>query len=182
MAEGKMIFISGGVRSGKSAYAERRLLNIPAPRYVYLASGQARDPEMEERILRHQKDRQNGGWTTVEQPLQMEHALLKIKAGDAVLWDCVTTWLANELYEGWQEGKPCTEEKGCMEAKWRKMQDTMHRIREVAGILVIVSNEVLDDFVRDESYQKWLGEIHRWIVAESDEAFEMENGVAYKRK
>ena len=182
MAKGEMIFISGGVRSGKSAYAEKLLLDRWASRHVYLASGQAYDSEMEERITRHQKDRENDGWTTIEQPLHMENVLPKLTPGDAVLWDCVTTWLANELYEGWQEGKPCMEESGCMEQKWRNMQNTIGSIRNMAEILIVVSNEVLDDFVRDETYQRWLGKIHRWIVDEADEAIEMENGAAYKRK
>lgn len=182
MAKGEMIFISGGVRSGKSAHAEKLLLGKRASRHVYLASGQSSDSEMEERIIRHQKDRENEGWTTIEQAVQMENVLPKLKEGDAVLWDCVTTWLANELYEGWQKEKPCMEKPGCMEEKWRNMQHTIGSIRNIAEILIVVSNEVLDDFVRDETYQRWLGKIHCWIVDEADEAVEMENGAAYKRK
>jgi adenosylcobinamide kinase / adenosylcobinamide-phosphate guanylyltransferase len=182
MAKGELIFISGGVRSGKSAYAESLLLNTAADRRVYLASGQARDSEMAERILRHQQDREGEGWLTIEQPLRMEQALQKLKKGDAVLWDCATTWLANELYEDWETGTPCADQPGCMEAKWVNLQETIRKIRKSSEILVIVSNEVMDDFVRDETYQRWLGEIHYWLAAECDEAIEMENGAAFKRK
>ena len=182
MAGNKMIFISGGVRSGKSAWAEKKILNAKARRNIYLASGRAYDNEMAERIEQHREDRAGDGWTTIEQPLHLEAAMPQLQAGDAVLWDCVTTWLANELYAGWETGSPCAVEYGCMEAKWAALQETLQEIQAVSEVLVVVSNEVMDDFIRDETYQRWLGRIHLWLVAESEEAFEMENGFAYKRK
>jgi adenosylcobinamide kinase/adenosylcobinamide-phosphate guanylyltransferase len=177
-----MIFVSGGVRSGKSAWAEKMVRDAKARRNVYLASGRAFDDEMKVRIERHRQDRIGHGWTTIEQPLHLEKALPELQRGDAVLWDCVTTWLANELYEGWENGMPCAEEPGCMEKKWAALQETLKGIQEVSEVLVIVSNEVLDDFIRDRTYQRWLGRIHLWLVAESAAAYEIENGCAYKRK
>lgn len=177
-----MIFVSGGVRSGKSAWAEKKVQGANSARKIYLASGQAYDNEMKARIQRHRHDRDGHGWTTIEQPLHLEFVLPKLQAGDAILWDCVTTWLANELYEGWDEGRPCADQPGCMEEKWAELQRTLRQIRAVAKVFVIVSNEVLDDFVRDETYQRWLGRIHIWLVAEAGEAYEVENGFAYKRK
>ncbi|TWT27618.1 bifunctional adenosylcobinamide kinase/adenosylcobinamide-phosphate guanylyltransferase [Planomicrobium sp. CPCC 101110] len=182
MARGQLIFISGGVRSGKSAYAEQLVLASGALRHVYLASGLAYDEEMEVRIGQHQDDRAGQGWTTIEQPGDMAKVLAHIRGGDAVLWDCVTTWLANELYEGWEQGSPCAEQSGCMERKWRELQGTLTGMQSQVRLLVVVSNEVLDDFIRDETYQMWLGKIHRWLAAEADQAFEMENGAAYRRK
>lgn len=182
MARSTMIFVSGGVRSGKSAWAEKKVLNAKAARNVYLASGRAYDAEMKARIERHREDRLGQGWTTIEQPWHLEDAVAKLEPGDAVLWDCVTTWLANELYEGWEEGMPCAEQSGCMERKWTELQETLKKIQAIAEVLVIVSNEVLDDFVRDRTYQFWLGRIHLWLVAEAGEAYEVENGFAYKRK
>ncbi|MFD1861838.1 bifunctional adenosylcobinamide kinase/adenosylcobinamide-phosphate guanylyltransferase [Planococcus chinensis] len=182
MAGSTLIFVSGGVRSGKSAWAEKKVLDAEAARSIYLASGRAYDAEMKARIERHRMDRLGRGWTTIEQPLHLEDALAKLQPGDAVLWDCVTTWLANELYEGWENGMPCAEQPGCMEKKWARLQETLIGIQEIAAVLVIVSNEVLDDFIRDRTYQFWLGKIHLWLVAQAKEAYEMENGFAYKRK
>ncbi|WP_033541788.1 bifunctional adenosylcobinamide kinase/adenosylcobinamide-phosphate guanylyltransferase [Planococcus sp. CAU13] len=182
MAHSKLIFISGGVRSGKSAYAESLVRRFGAQRKVYLASGRANDTEMRERIERHRSDREMDGWHTIEQANQFEKVLPLLETGDAVLWDCVTTWLANELYEGWEQGEICAEKIGCMEAKWDRMKKTISQIADRAEVLVIVSNEVLDDFMRDERYMKWLGKIHVWLVQEAVQAFEMENGIAFKRK
>lgn len=182
MAAGQLIFISGGVRSGKSAYAEALVRSFPSQRKVYLASGQASDLEMVKRIERHRKDRESDGWQTMEQPHRLAEALPHIQKGDAVLWDCVTTWLANELYEGWERGEMCAEIPGCMEQKWAALQEALLKLSEQAGFLAIVSNEVLDDFIQDELYQSWLGRIHIWLVQQSDQAFEMENGLAFRRK
>lgn len=182
MAKGKLIFISGGVRSGKSAYAEMLVRNYACGRKVYIASGQANDSEMAERIERHREDRKSDGWHTIEQPTHFGDTLFNIGEGDTVLWDCVTTWLANELYNGWEQNDMCADQPGCMEAKWMDLQRTLSELTAKAGLLVIVSNEVMDDFVRDKLYMKWLGTIHLWLAQKSDHAYEMENGLAFKRK
>lgn len=182
MARAKLIFISGGVRSGKSSYAESVVQDSCAGRKVYIASGRASDVEMHERIERHREDRKRDGWHTIEQPVQMESVLPHIRKGDAVLWDCVTTWLANELYEGWERNEMCSEIQGCMEQKWIHLQGTLLELLEQAEFVAVVSNEVLDDFVRDDLYMSWLGRIHLWLVKEADGAYEMENGMAFRRK
>ena len=182
MARGQLIFISGGVRSGKSAHAESIVRTFGSNRKIYLASGQAYDEEMKERIERHRQDRRQDGWLTIEQAYSMERVVQKLQPGDFVLWDCVTTWLANELYEGWETGKMCAEIPGCMEQKWSDLQETVLQMLETVDLLTVVSNEVLDDFVRDELYQSWLGRIHLWLVQQSDQAVEMENGMAFRRK
>lgn len=182
MANGQLIFVSGGVRSGKSAWAESLIRQTASERKIYLASGQAHDLEMEQRIGRHREDRKEHGWVTIEQPLSLEKALPDINSGDAVLWDCVTTWLANELYEGWETGTPCAEQPRCMEQKWESLKKTIQEIQEKAELIVVVSNEVLDDFIRDRNYQQWLGRIHFWLVAQSDRAYEVESGITYRKK
>ncbi|AIY06401.1 cobinamide kinase/cobinamide phosphate guanylyltransferase [Planococcus sp. PAMC 21323] len=182
MARGQLVFISGGVRSGKSAYAETIVRTFGATRKVYIASGQAHDKEMKERIERHQLDRLQDDWFTIEQANHMEKAIEKMQPHDLVLWDCVTTWLANELYEGWETNNICADKAGCMEAKWSHLQKTIEQMLNTVDLLTIVSNEVLDDFVRDERYQAWLGKIHMWLVERADKAIEMENGLAFRRK
>ena len=182
MARGQLIFISGGVRSGKSAYAESVVRASGSGRKVYIASGQAYDEEMKKRIERHRRDRQQDRWHTIEQAYRMESVLEKLQPDDLVLWDCVTTWLANELYEGWETGSMCAEKPGCMEEKWKRLQQTILTMLDAVDLLTVVSNEVLDDFVRDELYQSWLGRIHIWLVQQANQAIEMENGLAFRRK
>ena len=85
--------VLGGARSGKSAYAER-LIEVHGPG-LYVATAEAGDAEMAERIRRHQ-ERRGGSWTTVEEPLDLAGALKATTApGLAVLVDCLTLWLNN---------------------------------------------------------------------------------------
>jgi adenosylcobinamide kinase / adenosylcobinamide-phosphate guanylyltransferase len=85
--------VLGGARSGKSTYAEG-LIEASGPG-LYLATAQARDDEMRERIRRHQ-ERRGDAWETVEEPLDLVGALARhARAGRAVLVDCLTLWLSN---------------------------------------------------------------------------------------
>ncbi|MDW0108605.1 threonine-phosphate decarboxylase CobD [Sporosarcina aquimarina] len=186
---GALTFISGGVRSGKSAYAEQ-LVRTEAKqtggRLVYIASGTATDDEMAERIARHRLDRTDDGWTTIEQPTHIENALLHLQPGDHVLWDCVTTWLGNEAFEGWESGIPCILKPECIQEKVNTLLETIERIRKRTNQLVIVSNEVFDEPLKTEeitrTYTHLLGNIHQAIVAKADTAIEMDSGLAIVHK
>ena len=183
--KGLLTVILGGSRSGKSAYAESYLVNKAertGGRLVYIASGIATDAEMQARIDQHRLDRASMNWTTFEQSVRLEEVLPSIRPGDLVLWDCATTWLANELYEGWDAGTPCIRQKGCMEEKVSRLHETIETLLQTVSHLVIVSNEVLDDMPMGDAetkvYMQWLGRIHRELVRRADEAIEMDYGVA----
>ncbi|MEE8351944.1 MAG: bifunctional adenosylcobinamide kinase/adenosylcobinamide-phosphate guanylyltransferase [Rhodospirillales bacterium] len=91
--------VLGGARSGKSLYAEG--LVEAWPERIYLATAEAKDAEMAQRIDEHQK-RRGAGWQTVEEPLDLTGAL-KVHSADCVpvLVDCLTLWLANIMAAGW---------------------------------------------------------------------------------
>lgn len=98
--------ILGGARSGKSALAEARALAAEASGYevLYLATAQpldsAADPEMAERIARHQQ-RRPAHWGLVEEPLQLSPTLREHAAPQRlILVDCLTLWLSNLLFAG----------------------------------------------------------------------------------
>lgn len=188
MVRGTLTFITGGVRSGKTAFAEKWLMNHQFSRLIYLATGVASDAEMQQRIDRHQHDRNSYKvrWTTMEQPRQIQEIIPQIQPSDGVLMDCVTTWLANELYEGWASGEPCYKRETCMEEKERRFQETIQTMLNQGTTLVIISNEVLDEPLSSipdvQLYQKWLGRLHQWLVNESNQAFELTYGLAKKWK
>ena len=86
--------VLGGARSGKSGYAES-LFDTRSEPPVYIATAQAFDYEMQERIAAH-RQRRGGQWKTVEAPLDLADALAE--AQDVpVLVDCLTLWLSNLL-------------------------------------------------------------------------------------
>lgn len=93
---GAVTFVLGGARSGKSAFCERLVAETGLER-IYVATGQAFDQEMKERIARHRQDR-GESWETVEEPVDLVGALECHASPDrAVLVDCLTLWLSNLL-------------------------------------------------------------------------------------
>jgi adenosyl cobinamide kinase/adenosyl cobinamide phosphate guanylyltransferase len=94
-----VVLVTGGARSGKSAWAEARLAELaPAGPWLYVATAVPSDEEMELRIARHQA-RRGQGWSAVEAPRLLAAALADTAAA-GVLVDCVTLWLTNLLLDG----------------------------------------------------------------------------------
>ena len=96
MTNTKLTLVLGGARSGKSRYAESLMAALPPP-WIYLATAEARDAEMAERIAAH-RTRRGTGWRTVEEP----HDVASVLAADegAILVDCMTLWLSNRMLAG----------------------------------------------------------------------------------
>lgn len=118
--------VLGGIRSGKSAYAER--LVTARGNGIYLATAEARDAEMARRIESH-KERRGEIWTTVEAPLDLVAALREMSGPEIpLLVDCLTVWLANLM----EAGRDPEAETRCLIAA----------LSELPGPVVLVSNEV----------------------------------------
>ncbi len=83
--------VLGGARSGKSQYAEALVTAWP-PCWTYIATAQAFDDEMRDRIALH-RERRAQGWITVESPLELPAAI--VASDGPVLVDCLTLWLTN---------------------------------------------------------------------------------------
>ena len=90
-----LTLIIGGASSGKSAYAERLALSTGLTP-VYLATGQAIDGEMSDKIAVHQA-RRGPEWQLIEAPLSLKKPLATLTANHVVLLDCLTLWLSNHL-------------------------------------------------------------------------------------
>jgi adenosylcobinamide kinase/adenosylcobinamide-phosphate guanylyltransferase len=92
------LLVLGGARSGKSRYAQTRIEAIPG-QLAYIATAQALDDEMVERIAHHRADR-DMRWQTFEAPIALPEAIAKVaEQADAVLVDCLTLWLSNLLLD-----------------------------------------------------------------------------------
>ena len=91
----RLTLVIGGARSGKSRFAEGLALATQRPRR-YIATAQAWDTEMRNRIALH-KDQRGDNWITVEAPLDVAGALEDAQENEVVLLDCATLWLSNHL-------------------------------------------------------------------------------------
>lgn len=170
----KLIFITGGARSGKSAFAER-LAQEYSGKKAYLATAQALDEEMALRIRRH-KERRPAGWETLEEPIRVSGVIKE--NGDRfslILVDCLTLWISNLMAAGWAE-KEILEEGDRLIASWRG----------AASSLILVGNEVGMGIVPDNplarSFRDLSGMIQQRISGEADEVYFLVSGLPQKLK
>lgn len=133
--------ILGGQRSGKSARAEQLtaqwLARLPTNRAVFLATAQAHDEEMRQRISRHQQDRAQRlpGIQTIESTDVAAELLAHSHADTAIVVDCLTLWLTH-LHMPWQAAPATAEEQT------KRTDALLHAITHCRSSLFIVSNEV----------------------------------------
>lgn len=185
MAQGKFIFISGGVRSGKSSFAERVAIDaasrVSTRKLHYVACGQPADAEMVKRIRHHQEDRENSPlpWQTRECPTKLERVAGGLTGEDVVLVDCLTTLLGNEMFAYFKE------EAYAKKTIQNKLKESiLYGINEIidrAAVVILVSNEVMHEGVNAHlftaTYTKLLGQLHQALVGMADSAYLVEMGI-----
>lgn len=158
---GRLVLIGGGARSGKSRFALTYAEQLGV-RHVFVATAQASDSEMAERIARHQSER-HAGWVTVEEPLALPETLSRVEA-DVVLVDCLTLWLANLLLRG----DAVVDVEAAVE---RLVQAATAR----RGHVVIVTNEVGMGIVPEHAlgriFRDVAGRAHQRLAATADEVY-----------
>jgi len=94
---GTVTLIIGGTRSGKSAHALTLAEQTPGTRRFFIATAEALDDEMRERIAHHRADR-SIDFATIEEPIAVGAALSKLtRRADIVVIDCLTLWISNLL-------------------------------------------------------------------------------------
>ena len=119
--------ILGGARSGKSRYAQK-LAESLGPRRLFIATAEALDEEMKERISRHVADR-GASWETIEAPLDINDRIRETASDDCVvLIDCLTLWLSNLMHASLD-----------VDARIDELAETL---TESTTPLILVSNEV----------------------------------------
>lgn len=148
--------VTGGVRSGKSRYAEG-LARAAALPCRYLATAEAgADAEMAARI-RHHREGRGGGWQTIEEPLDLAPALAG-GAGAVTLLDCATLWLSNHLLRG--HDLPAEADR------------LVAALAGAPGPVVVVSNEVGSGIVPENALARLFrdeqGRLNQRLAAAAD--------------
>jgi adenosylcobinamide kinase/adenosylcobinamide-phosphate guanylyltransferase len=162
----------GGVRSGKSAFAEGLVEESGGP-LLYLATGVPTDPEMEERINRHRMARP-AHWTTIEEPLDLAGGLEATTGwGEppaGILIDSLDVWVANQLME--QNDSTFHSVESFVLGSMEKL---LQVIRQASGEFVLVSSEVGLSLVPPEPlgrrFQDLLGTVNQRAAAAADRVY-----------
>ena len=165
-----IILITGGARSGKSTRAEVRAKAF-AGKPVYIATAEALDAEMRERIASH-RARRGEGWIEHEAPIDLVAALTTTDGGGARLVDCLTLWLSNLMHA---------------ERDWSKEAAGLaETIRAQKSSVVLVSNEVGLGIVPDNAlarqFRDAAGIMNQMIAQAADEVEFVVAGVPVRVK
>ncbi len=166
----RLTLLLGGARSGKSSHAEQLVARHPAP-WLYIATAQALDAEMTERIAAH-RGRRGEGWETLEAPFSLAETLAEAPAGRPVLVDCLTLWLSNLMLGEWD-----------VEVETERLAEVLSRPR---GPWFVVSNEVGMGVVPDNPlgrrFRDAQGRLNARVAALADEVLLMVAGLPMKVK
>ena len=165
--------ILGGARSGKSRLAELKASDTGLD-VVYIATAQAFDSEMNERISRHQSDRPSH-WLTVEEPVYLAQCIIdNAKDSRVILVDCLTLWLSNLL---------CLDNESVFEAE---KQALLNALNSVPGQLIMVSNEVGQGIVPDNRLARRFidetGWLHQALAEKCEQVTFVTAGIAQSLK
>ena len=178
----QLIFVLGGARSGKSAFAERLAAlrqTQEGGRVLYVATAEALDADMERRIANHRRQRPPE-WDTLEEPLHLPTALPPALEGyDTCLLDCLTLWVSNLLLK--MEGNPNAEQE--ILAAAHRLLETYERS---SATWIVVSNEVGLSVVPSTRlgavYRDALGRVNQAVAARADKVYFMVAGLALEIK
>jgi adenosylcobinamide kinase / adenosylcobinamide-phosphate guanylyltransferase len=165
----KVTFVLGGVRSGKSRFAQR--IASSSASVIFIATAKPSDPEMELRIEHHRKSRP-ASWVTLEVPVDLEVAIANLQdPKQLAVIDCLTVYLANVMSK--TQGK---------EAAIKEHTDRLcSALKKTMASLILVSNEVGSGVhaptATGRFYCDLLGELNQGVAALADNVILMVAGV-----
>jgi len=182
MTMGSLTLIVGGVRSGKSRFAEQLALALDLPDVLYIATAEARDDEMRQRIFKHRASRPQH-WQTLECPMRIAESLAEHrKYPSVILLDCLTLLVTNHLC--------CDPTRDLSPANVDSIHENLRReilaliqfARSHAIHLIIVSGEVglgiVPEYALGRAFRDLLGWANQTISEHGDAVFMMIAGLA----
>ena len=170
-----LTIVTGGSGSGKSAFAEDKVLAFGEAQRVYIATMHPFDEESHKRIERHRKMRAGKGFETIECYTGLKD--VKLPSGGVVLLECMSNLVANEMFE----------EQGAHEQTVKDIMSGIDELVRQAAHVVIVTNEIFSDAVVFDkemaSYLEYLGKINQAVALRADEVVEVVYGIpVYQKK
>jgi len=176
----RIVLVTGGSRSGKSAYAQKLAERLPGRR-AFVATCPPIDEEMKARIRRHQEARRGSDWQTIEEPIDLMSAVRGAQGYEVLLIDCLTLWVNNLMYEAEKAGQQVEEaeiEKQC--------RDLLAACAERPGTAIFVTNEVGMGIVPDNPvsrhYRDLVGKCNQLVGAAAGTVIFMVCGIPLNLK
>ena len=168
----KLTLVLGGVRAGKSTYAQR--LAADGKRVLFVATAEALDKDMEKRIKAHQETRPDA-WHTLEELTYLPNALTPVLHHyDTVLLDCLTLWVSNLLLRSpdiQSARKEILSEVEALLGVYRKGNASWIIVSNEVGLGVVPATEL------GRIYADELGRANQLVAAEADEVYFMAAGL-----
>ena len=183
----RIVYISGGARSGKSNFAEKKA-SVFHPHVAYIATAKPIDDEMVDRIKKHKLKRPEQ-WQTLEGYKDMDKLVSKIESDKkVVILDCITIMVTNLMLEyntDWDNIKPAEIE--CIESKIiDEINKLIKSIRERDLCLFVVSNELgmglVPTYKMGRIFRDIAGRVNQLLAKEADEVYFMISGIPLKLK
>mgnify|MGYP000608032853 FL=1 len=167
----RIIFITGGQRSGKTSYAEQLALSL-AEHPVYLATAHVWDEEFRQRIVRHQQNR-GPRWVNVEEERVLSRHDFN---GRVVVVDCLTLWCTNFFFDSNSE----------VESALQALKTEFDRLIAQDATFLFVSNEIGLGGVSENQLQRrftdLLGWMNQYVARSADEVYLMVSGIPVRIK
>ncbi len=169
----RVTYICGGCRSGKSSFALKLVQNYQ--RKVFMATAQALDAEMQQRIQIHQQER-GQAFSTVEEPLDPAGALSRLPRGtQAAVLDCLTAWLGNLMHHDLVQEDTCPQ-----------LESFFSVLEKPPCDIFLVSNELGMGLVPGDSisrrYRDMLGKINQRTASLAHQAYFVVSGMPVRLK
>ena len=169
-----MTVVTGGSGSGKSAFAEDKIVSFGPAKRIYIATMHPYDEESHKRVARHRKMRAGKGFETIECYTGLKN--LDFPENAVVLLECMSNLVANEMYDPSGAGENAEE----------SILAGIHKLQKASDDLVVVTNEVFSDSMTDnpemEEYLKLLGKLNLRMGERADLVTEVVYGIPVERK
>lgn len=170
MQHPKLSLIMGGAASGKSSFAEKLVIQTGLPR-SYLATAQAFDDDMREKIEQHQVDR-GPDWATTEVPIGLPQAVLQQPEDNIILIDCLTLWLTNLMLS----------DADCDKAAQALFSAIQTRNTPVIAVSNEVGHSVIPETSLGRRFQRAQGRLNAQVAAQADLAVMVTAGLPHVLK
>lgn len=176
---GRLIFVVGGARSGKSTFAEE-LARSQGGRVAYIATALVADEEMARRVEKH-RERRPDDWETVECTGRLGEALTQAAEHDVIVVDCLTVYIARLLPLLGEETADEATEAEAYERMDRELDEVVAAVRSGGADVIVVSNEVGSGLVpaypSGRLFRDMVGRANQRMASEADFAYLVVAGV-----